>query len=275
VSPAELTRNSIASLVVIAVFAISYLVAARAGQRFVQRIARQGEPGTRATTLWAMVRRLLLVVVIVTTALTVMAAVWEVPIAPFLAVGSAVGVALGFGAQKLVQDVIAGFFVLVEDQFRIGDAVTVAGVSGEVQDIRLRVTVLRDIAGNVHYVPNGEIRVATNMTQGYAQVVIDLAVAYENDLDRAMAVLRDELTALSTSEQWAPSFLDRPQVLGVERLAETSVVLRALARVRPADRWSVHREALRRIKQRFQAEGLSLPAMPLTVYRKDGSGTTT
>jgi small conductance mechanosensitive channel len=257
------------------VFALGYLLAARAGQRFVKRIARQGEPGTRAATLWSMVRRLLLVAVVVTTALTVMATVWNVPIAPFLAVGSAVGVALGFGAQKLVQDVIAGFFLLVEDQFRIGDVVSISGVNGEVQELRLRVTVLRDNAGSVHYVPNGEIRVATNMTQGYAQVVIDLAIAYENDLDRALAVLQDELNALSTDERWLPSFLDRPQVLGVERLGETSVVVRALARVRPADRWSVHREALRRIKRRFQEEGLSLPGMPLAFYRRDEGGTTT
>ncbi|HSL24634.1 MAG TPA: mechanosensitive ion channel family protein [Acidimicrobiia bacterium] len=272
---AELTRNLVASLVVIVVFALGYLLAARAGQRFVKRIAHQGEPGTRAATLWSMVRRLLLVAVVVTTALTVMGTVWNVPIAPFLAVGSAVGVALGFGAQKLVQDVIAGFFLLVEDQFRIGDVVSISGVNGEVQELRLRVTVLRDNAGSVHYVPNGEIRVATNMTQGYAQVVIDLAIAYENDLDRALAVLQDELNALSTDERWLPSFLDRPQVLGVERLGETSVVVRALARVRPADRWSVHREALRRIKRRFQEEGLSLPGMPLAFYRRDEGGTTT
>jgi small conductance mechanosensitive channel len=128
-------------------------------------MARQGETGTRVATLWSMVRRVMLIVAVVVGLLTVLSSVWGLPITPFLAVGSAVGVALGFGAQKLVQDVISGFFLLVEDQFRIGDLVELVGVSGQVQDIRLRVTVLRDVSGNVHYVPNGEIRVATNRSQ--------------------------------------------------------------------------------------------------------------
>lgn len=275
VTAADVTRNLIASVAVLALFAIAYLIAARAGHRLVERISRQGEPGTRAATLWSMVRRLLAVAVVITALLTVLAAVWEVSITPFLAVGSAIGVALGFGAQRLVQDVIAGFFLLLEDQFRIGDSVSIANVSGEVQDIRLRMTVIRDLNGDLHYVPNGEIRVATNMTQGYGQVVLDISLSYENDLDRAIAVLSDELVAMATTEQWQPSFLDRPQVLGVERLGETAVVIRALARVRSGDRWSIQREALRRIKYRFEIESISVPAMPLTVYRKDGGGTAT
>lgn len=268
----QITRNLIASAVVLALFAMAYLVAARAGQRFVKRISRQGEPGTRAATLWSMVRRLLFVVVVVTAALTVLATVWSVPITPFLAVGSAIGVALGFGAQRLVQDIIAGFFLLLEDQFRIGDVVSVANVSGEVQDIRLRVTVVRDLNGNLHFVPNGEIRVATNMTQGYGQVVLDLSLAYENDLDRALDVLSDELADMAADDDWQSSFLDPPRVLGVERLGETGVVIRALAKVRPGDRWSVQREALKRIKQRFEAESITLPGVPLTVYRRDNAG---
>lgn len=272
VTVSVITRNLIASAIVLVFFAVAYLVAARAGHRFVQRISRQGEPGTRAATLWSMVRRLLLVAVVVTALLTVLAAVWSVPITPFLAVGSAIGVALGFGAQRLVQDIIAGFFLLLEDQFRIGDIVAIANVSGEVQDIRLRVTVVRDINGNLHYVPNGEIRVATNMMQGYGQVVLDLSVAYENDLDRALEVLSDELGNMAADEQWQSSFLGRPEVLGVERLGDAAVVIRALAKVRPGDRWSVQREALKRIKRRFEAESIALPAMPLSIYRRDSSG---
>lgn len=262
-------------MVVIGLFWIAYFIAARAGQKFVERISRQGEPGTRATTLWSLVRRLLLVVVLITAILSVIAGVWQWPITPFLAVGSAVGVAIGFGAQKLVQDVIAGFLLLLEDQFRIGDVVTLVGVGGEVQEIRLRVTVLRDVSGNVHYIPNGEIRVATNMTQGFAQVVLDLAVSYDNDLDRAIAVLEDELTSFAMDDQWKEFFLDRPEVLGVERLGDTGIVLRALVRVRPADRWAIQREALRRLKGRFDKEGIALPVTPLAFYRTDGAGTST
>jgi len=275
VTGAELLEKAIASVVVIGLFWIAYFIAARAGHKFVERISRRGEPGTRATTLWSLVRRLLLVVVLITAILTVIAGVWQWPITPFLAVGSAVGVAIGFGAQKLVQDVIAGFLLLLEDQFRIGDVVTLVGVGGEVQEIRLRVTVLRDISGNVHYIPNGEIRVATNMTQGFAQVVLDLAVSYDNDLDRAIGVLEDELTRFAMDDQWKEVFLDRPEVQGVERLGDTGIVLRALVRVRPADRWAIQREALRRLKGRFDKEGIALAVTPLAFYRTDGAGTST
>ena len=161
----ETLSKVIGTATVIAVFTLLYLLAGRAGQRFVSRMSRQEETGTRVATLWSMVRRVLLMVVVVVGLLTVLSSVWGLAITPFLAVGSAVGVALGFGAQKLVQDVISGFFLLVEDQFRIGDLVELVGVSGQVQDIRLRVTVLRDVSGNVHYVPNGDIRVATNRSQ--------------------------------------------------------------------------------------------------------------
>jgi small conductance mechanosensitive channel len=109
-----------------------------------------------------MLRRLLSVAIFIVALLTILSGVWRLPITPFLAVASAIGVALGFGAQKLVQDVIAGFFILLEDQFRIGNTVSIAGVTGVVQDIRLRITVLLDSDGSVHYVPNGEVKVATN-----------------------------------------------------------------------------------------------------------------
>jgi small-conductance mechanosensitive channel len=110
------------------------------------------------------------------------------------------------------------------------------------------------------------------MMQGYGQVVLDLSVAYENDLDRALEVLSDELGNMAADEQWQSSFLGRPEVLGVERLGDAAVVIRALAKVRPGDRWSVQREALKRIKRRFEAESIALPAMPLSIYRRDSSG---
>lgn len=153
-----------ASAVVAAVFIVAYLIAARLGFRFVQRM--HGPAGTRALTLWAMLRRLLLVAVFIVALLTILSGVWRLPITPFLAVASALGVALGFGAQRLVQDVIAGFFMLLEDQFRIGNQVSIAGVTGEVADIRLRVTVLKAADGTIHYVPNGEVKVTTNLSPG-------------------------------------------------------------------------------------------------------------
>ncbi len=246
-----------------------YLVISRMAQRSVARfVQRGGEQGTRAQTLWSMLRRLVMLVLVVTAVLTV-AAVWEIPQGPFLAVGSAVGVAIGFGAQDLVRDVISGFFILAEDQFHIGDVVRIADVAGAVEDIRPRVTVLRDLDGNVHYVPNGQIKVTSNLTQRFAQVVVDVGVAYRTDVDRALEVLGAVLDEMGSDEQWGPLFIEPPQVLGVDQLADSAVVLRAVVKVTADERWNVRREALRRVKNRFDAEGIEIPFPHLTVYRGD------
>ena len=164
---------------------------------------------------------------------------------------------------------VAGFFVLLEDQYRIGDSVKLASTSGEVEEIRLRVTVLRDIHGNVHYVPNGEIRVATNMTRDYSQVVLDITVGFESDVDRIIAVLTDEMRTLAAYEEWEEAFLSDPEVLGVDRLRENGVVVRMSAKVRPEERWRVQRESLRRIKNRLDHEGIDLPSDPIRSYQTD------
>lgn len=197
-------------------------------------MALKGEPGARAATLWSVVRRLLVIVLAVTGLLTVASAVWDLPLTPFIALGSAVGIAIGLGAQQLIQDVVAGFFLLLEDQYRIGDSVTLAGTSGDVEEIRLRVTVLRDVGGNVHYIPNGEIRLATNMTRDYAQVVLDVTVGFETDVDRVIAILGEEVTSMAGDGEWTEAFLGAPEVLGVDRIGESGVVVRVTAKV-PSD----------------------------------------
>ena len=266
---ASLVRQIVASLVVAAFFALIYFIAARAGQRLIKRMGDLGEPGPRAATLWSVIRRLLLVVFSVTGLFTVSSVVWDLPLTPLIAVGSALGIAVGLGAQQLIRDVVAGFFVLLEDQYRIGDRVTLAATSGDVEEIRLRVTILRDIQGNVHYVPNGEIRVATNMTRDYSRVVLDLTVGFETDVDRVIGVLRDEIGTLAADAEWKGAFLAGPKVLGVDRLREDGVVVRVSAEVRPEERWRVQREALRRIKARLDHEGIELPWNPIRLYRKE------
>lgn len=256
----------IRSAVVVGVVVAMYLVTARVARRFIRRIERRGaDDGSRATTLWAMLRRLISIAAVLVTALTV-ANVWGISTAPFLAVGSAVGVALGFGAQGLVRDIIAGFFILAEDQYRIGDVVEIAGVGGVVEDIRPRVTVLRDLEGSVHYVNNGRIEVATNFTQEFAQAVVDVAVTYAEDIDRVIPVIAEVLADLASEPAWQPVVLGDPEVLGVERLTESGVVIRAVLKVAAEARWSVKREALRRIKNRLDAEGIEIP----TFHRLEG-----
>ena len=246
-----------------------YFVIARVARGIVNRIAdKGGDSAARAQTLWSMLRRVIQILFVVVGVLTV-AIVVGIPITPLLAVGSAVGVAVGFGAQDLVKDIIAGFFILAEDQYHIGDVIRVAGVAGAVEDIRLRVPVLRDLDGYVHYVPNGQIDVTTNLTQQFSQVVIDVGVAYRVDVDSALAVFGDELAKLASDPDWSDKIIEEPQILGVDALGDSAVVLRGVMKVGADDRWLVKREALRRVKNRFDAEGIEIPFPHVTLYQGD------
>lgn len=265
--PADVKAQFVQSLVVLVGTWILWRLFSRAGEHYLVRV-RSGEGidaverAQRLTTLWQGIRRLLLIAVLVVVVLTVMA-IWQIPIGSFVAVGSVVGVALGFGAQSLVKDIISGFFILAEDQFSIGDVVRIAGVSGTVEDIRLRITVLRDLDGNVHYVPNGEITVSSNLTQRYAQVVVDVGVAYATDVDAALGVMTEVLTSMAEEDD---GVLEKPQVLGVQELGDSAVVLRALLVTAPGERWRVRREALKRLKRRFDDAGIEIPFPQRTVH---------
>lgn len=257
--------EALATLGLIAGFWVLYRVTRMVGRRVVDRMIaklpetpRGVERGQRLETLWAVARRLFAVVVAVVAVLTIMI-IWGIPTAPLVAVGSVVGVAVGFGAQNFIRDVIAGFLITAEDQYSIGDVVTVSGVSGAVEQIRLRMTVLRDLEGNVHFVPNGSITVATNLTQEFAQVVLDLGVAYKENVDRVIEVVHDEMAQFVADEAWGPFIVEEPKVLGVDKLADSSVVVRVVVRVIADQRWNVKRELLRRYKNRFDAEGIEIP----------------
>ncbi len=267
VSP--LVENLIQSAVAIAGAIIAYLLAVRVGRRIVARAADRGEDnGARAQTLWAMARRVLLIVTVVTVMLLVLV-IWGFNLTPFLAVGTVLAAAVGFGAQDLVKDVIAGFFILMEDQFHVGDSIEIAGTRGTVEDIQLRVTVLRDIEGNVHYVPNGRIEVTSNYTSLFAQPLIDVSVSYETDVDAALEVMRDELDKLALDPEWNSRIKGPVELLGVNKLEESGIQLRARYTTTADERWAVRREAYRRIKNRFDAEGISIPYPQIRIHRAD------
>ena len=269
---AETLRTSVggevlATIAVVTVALVIQWTVKRSIQRWADRVEQRyiesddhsdRERGQRLVTLTSVMQILLKMIVWAIVILTVMG-VWGIPMSPFIAVAATIGIAVGFGAQDLVKDVIAGFFILVEDQFGIGDVVSIAGVSGTVEAIKLRTTVLRDINGNAHHVPNGQITVASNMTPDYARVVADIGVSYDTDIDRAIEVIGDEMHLLANDPEWSASFLKQPEMLGVNKLDESAVVIRVLATVIPEQRWMVKREFLRRIKNRLDAEDIEIP----------------
>jgi len=195
-----------------------------------------------------------------------------IDIGPILAGAGILGLAVSFGAQSLVKDVISGFFILFENQFAIGDVIEAGGKSGVVEKMSLRVVILRDLKGVMHVIPNSEIKVVSNMTRGWSRAVVDVGVAYAEDVDRALSVVRDEAAQFSTDRVWGGQ-LDGPvEVPGVEQLGESAVVIRTLLRTQPGSQWNVAREFRRRIKNRFDREGIEIPYPQRRVHvRVEGS----
>ncbi len=189
-----------------------------------------------------------------------------VSIAPILGAAGIIGIAVGFGAQSLVKDYFAGFFLLLENQVAKGDVVEVAGRSGLVEDVTLRYIRLRDYSGNVHYVPNGLITTVTNMSREFACAVMDVGIAYREDLDAVFAVLRETAHALEQDPDFGARILEPLEIAGVENLADSAVVVRCRFKVRVLEQWNVRREFLGRLKAAFDARGIEIPYPHLTVY---------
>jgi len=187
-------------------------------------------------------------------------------IAPILAGAGILGLAISFGAQSLVRDIISGFFILLENQFAVGDVIEAAGKSGVVERMTLRVAVLRDIDGTMHVIPNGELKVVSNKTRGWARAVVDIAVPYTEDVDRILSVVRDEAAQFSTDKPWGLQ-LDGPvEVLGIEELRDNSVVIRSLLKTQPGSQWNVAREFRRRLINRFAREAIETPFQQRRVH---------
>jgi len=186
-------------------------------------------------------------------------------VGPLLAGASVFGVALGFGAQSLVRDVVSGLFMIVEDQYGVGDVVDVGEASGSVEAVGLRITRLRDVNGTVWYVRNGEILRVGNQSQGWARAVLDVSIGYTEDIDHAEEVLLETAHQLRADERFAALVIDEPEVWGVEALTTDGVVMRVVVKTQPMQQWVVARELRRRIKMRLDAEGIEMRTMPRTV----------
>ncbi|HJX43765.1 MAG TPA: mechanosensitive ion channel family protein [Geodermatophilus sp.] len=182
-----------------------------------------------------------------------------VDLAPIIASAGVVGVALGFGAQNLVKDFIAGIGIILEDQYGVGDVVDLGEASGTVEAVGLRITRLRDVNGVVWYARNGEVLRVGNKSQGYAQVVIDMPVAHDTDLDRCRTVMQEVADAMYAEEEWAAVLLAEPESLGAEQILTEGVFMRVQVRSTNVDQWRVARELRMRLKERFVLEGIRTP----------------
>lgn len=222
----------------------------------------------RAQTLGGLFTNVALIFVVTITLLTVLSVF--INIGPLLASVSVVGLAISFGAQSLVKDIISGTFILIEGQFGIGDVIQIGQTGGMVEKMTLRTTVLRDLHGAVHIIPNGEIKQVSNLTKTWSRAVIDVTITYGENVDRVVEALRAIGAQLQQDPEWAPLLIDQPEVLGIENLTDAGVVLRMTAKTLPLKQWEVARELRRRIKQRFDDDHIEIPQSRVKMMMPEG-----
>ncbi|MEM9714598.1 MAG: mechanosensitive ion channel family protein, partial [Actinomycetota bacterium] len=212
----------------------------------------------RATTIGTVLRSLSTVIIL---GLATVIALGELGIAlgPLIAGAGIAGVAIGFGAQTIVRDFLSGLFILMEDQYGVGDVVDLGDAVGTVEEVQLRITKVRGLDGTLWYVPNGEITRVANRSHVWARAVMDVEVAYDTDLDRAGEIIKrvaDELWREGLDEA---TIIDEPELWGVEAFGASSIVIRLVARTEPGEQWNVSRELRRRLKSTFDDEGIEIP----------------
>lgn len=234
------------------------------------RSAMEGSPEdreNRAKTLVGVFQNAVSIVIVVGGALMMFTEL-GVNIVPLLGGAAVAGLAIAFGAQNLIRDYFSGFMILLENQYAINDVVKIAGVSGQVEKITLRITILRDIEGIVHFIPNGQITGVSNMTHAWSRALFDIGVSYREDLDRVMQTLIELGKDLRRDPQYRSMILEDPEMLGVERLGDSSVIIRFFMKTRAMRQWQVRREMLRRIKNRFDQLGIEIPFPQRTVHHR-------
>ncbi len=272
-TPEAVVEWALESGVRIALIALVAYLVVRAGTVASRRFEQEMSQGTgidvlerakRAQTLGTVLQKTLSVSVTIVATLMIMREL-RVDIMPVLTGAGIVGLAVGFGAQTLVRDVISGFFLILENQVRVGDVAKVNGQGGFVEAINLRTMVLRDYDGTVYVFPNGEIKTLANLTKDFAYYVLDVGIAYEQDPDGAMAVLREIGDGLRRDPQYGPLVLSDLEIAGVDAFAASQVTIKARIKTVPLRQWEVGRELRRRVQKAFTERGLTMPYPQLDI----------
>jgi small conductance mechanosensitive channel len=247
---------------------------ARLEQRLVDQSRKEGEPPSesqkRIETIVRLVRQGV-AITLWTVVIMVFLAMLSVPIGPVIASAGIFGLAIGFGAQNLVRDVISGFFIILENQIRVGDVAIINGTGGLVERIQFRTTVLRDLSGIVHVFPNGAISSLSNVTNDWSAYVFDIGVAYKEEPDRVIDIMKKVGREMKADEEFGPLMLEEPEVFGVDKFGDSAVVIKGRIRTRPIRQWAVGREFLRRIKYAFDENNIEIPFPHRTIYFGEAS----
>jgi len=263
-----LISSGLRILLIVIIAAVVLVVARRLSSRIFGSVFKdedKEERHKRAETLGSLFQYAISVSISL-TAFVMILGEFGIDIGPILAAAGVVGLALGFGSQHLVQDVISGFFILLDDQLRVGDVIKTAGKDGIVERVNLRMTVLRDFAGNVHYIRNGAIDVVTNMTKDYSRYMFNIGVAYREDVDEVIEVIKQVDQELRDDPIFAKDILEPIEVMGLDQFADSALIIKARTKTRPIKQWKVGREFNRRLKIAFDERNIEIPFPHLTLY---------
>jgi len=230
-------------------------------------IKDDGELKKRVDTLQYTVKSLVNIVVSA-IGITIILAKLGINIGPILAAAGVLGIAVGFGAQRFIEDIITGFIILIEDQIRVGDVVEIAGKSGYVEKVDLKMVVLRDLSGNVHYVRNGKIDTITNMTKDFSFYVFDVGIAYRENVDRAIEIMKHVDEELRQDERFKTDILEPLEILGLDKFADSAMIIKSRVKTKPIRQWAVGREFNYRLKKKFDEHGIEIPFPHRTIYVK-------
>src|SRR5262245_52742569 len=256
--------HGLSIIVIVVVVAVILWLAGLLQGHIVRLLARGDDRGStaerenRARTLVGVLNNALRTAALAIGAIMILKE-FAIPIEPLLGGVAVIGLAVAFGAQSLIKDYFTGFMVLLEQQYVLGDVVQIGNITGQVENVTLRLTVLRDFEGRVHFIPHGQITTVTNLTHGWSRAVIDVNVGYEEDPDRIVQVLTDLTRELRTDPKFGEMIVEDVTMLGVDTLGDSAVTIKFGIKTRPAKQWDVKREMLRRIKRRFAKLGIDIP----------------
>jgi small conductance mechanosensitive channel len=242
--------------------------------RLLRKSQEEGEPpsesGKRIETLVRLLRQGLYLALWIMVIMLMLNEV-GIKLGPLLAGAGVAGLAIGFGAQNLVRDIISGFFIILENQMRVGDVAIINGTGGLVERIKFRTTILRDLGGVVHIFPNGSINTLSNLTNEWSAYIIEIGVAYKEDTDHVIAVMGAVGKAMKEDAKFGHLMLEEPDIFGVDKFADSAVIIKGRIKTRPIRQWEVGREYLRRVKYAFDEHGIEIPFPHRTVYMGEAS----
>jgi small conductance mechanosensitive channel len=264
----EMIFRFISSLVFAVLILIGSLFVLKFGNKIIDRLIEKQKTQSirRRRTLMLLLKSIFRYTVYFVSGIIILS-IFGVPVASLIAGAGIIGLAIGFGAQNLVRDIINGFFILFEDQFAVGDYIKAAGLEGIVEEIGVRTTNIRDFGGELHIIPNGEISQVTNYSSGNMRVMVDVGVSYDENPAEVIGILEELCQEIALEK--AEIITDGPVVLGIQELASSSVVIRIWAKVKPMEQWAMGRYIRQRIKERFDERGIEIAYPHMVLLSKD------